>query len=265
MNSNSAITGLNFRYKKLIGLIEQLNVKISILPPGRIRIDRHYKQPYFYHVDETTDEFGRRLGPNDQQLIDDLIQKQYFTKVLRSAEREKRFLEKLITQYPDQLPEDVYDRLCPERKARAVPIIKPDDEFVREWQNRPFKTKGIKDGLPRFTTLKGEEVRSKSEKIIADHFYLNNVPYKYECPLVLAGETIHPDFTILRVSDRKEIYHEHLGAMDSEDYTADIPRRVNLYIAGGIYQGDRLFMSFESLEYPLDMRQIEEMTRERYR
>ena len=263
--TNNTVSSLNKRHNDLTHLIEKIRVKLNTMPPGRIRINRHYNPPYYYVVDETTDLSGRHLGQSEQDLIDALIQKQYLTKVLRSAEREVKYLERQIASYPKELPEDVYESLCPERRARAFPIIKPDDEFVREWQNRPFKTKGIKDGLPRYITLKGEEVRSKSEKIIADYFFLNDVPYKYECPLALPGETIHPDFTILRVSDRKEIYHEHLGAMDKLDYTSDIPRRVNLYIAGGIYQGDRLFMSFESSEYPLDMRQIEEMTREKYR
>ena len=260
---NSAITGLKKRYAYVCNMIQTLEGKLNDLPEGKLQISRQYKNPIYYLVDESSSRI--RLGNNDLQLIDDLIQKQYLAKVLRSAEQERVYLEKMIARYPKDIPEDIYSSLCPERRARAFPIIKPDDEFVREWQNRPFKTKGIKDGLPRYITLKGEEVRSKSEKIIADYFFLNDVPYKYECPLALPGETIHPDFTILRVSDRKEIYHEHLGAMDKLDYTSDIPRRVNLYIAGGIYQGDRLFMSFESSEYPLDMRQIEEMTREKYR
>ena len=258
---NSAITGINSRYVYLTDMIEKLKFKLSKAPSGRIRINRHNKNPYYYLVDDTTDLSGKRLGVNDQALIDMLIQKQYLIKVLKSAETERDFLGKIIKGYPNEYAEDIYAKLCQERKDRVKPIVIPDEDYVREWQARPFETKGIKDGLVRFTTMKGEEVRSKSEKIIADYLLANKIPYKYECPLKLPGGIIYPDFTILRVSDRKEIYHEHLGMMDKADYTGDQPRRFNMYVDGGIMPGDRLFVSFESNDYPLDIKVIDKIAK----
>lgn len=258
---NSAISGLKNRYEYLNKMINQINNKLMHLPAGRLRINRRSYGIYYYLVDDNTDLNGRPLGDPDQQLINVLIQKQYLLKVLKNAEHERDYLEKLILGYPAELPEDVYGKLCQERKDRVKPIVTPDEEFIKEWQERPFKTKGIRDGEVRYTTMKGEEVRSKSEKIIADYLYTNNIPYKYECPLKLPGGIIHPDFTILRLSDRKEIYHEHCGRMDKSDYTSDMPRRFNLYVAGGILPGDRLYMSFESNDYPLDINVIDKIAK----
>ncbi len=258
---NSALTGFKSRYDYINNMISRIDNKIRLYPAGRLRINRRSYGIYYYLVDDTTDMNGRPLKDLDQQLISDLMQKQYLTNVLKTAIKERDYLEKLIKRYPAELPEDVYGKLCQERKDRVKPIVIPEEEFIKEWQDRPFETKGIKDGLVRFTTMKGEEVRSKSEKIIADYLLANNIPYKYECPLKLPGGIIHPDFTILRVSDRKEIYHEHLGMMDKADYTGDQPRRFNMYVDGGIMPGDRLFMSFESNDYPLDIKVIDKIAK----
>ena len=64
-------------------------------------------------------------------------------------------------------------------------------------------------------TEKGERVRSKSEKILADYFYRNNILYQYEKPLYLKGYgTIYTDFTFLSKKTRKEIYWEHEGIVN---------------------------------------------------
>lgn len=46
-----------------------------------------------------------------------------------------------------------------------------------------YKGKELNDDTMEIYTQKGERVRSKSEKILADYFYYNNISYKYECPL----------------------------------------------------------------------------------
>lgn len=52
-------------------------------------------------------------------------------------------------------------------------------------------------------------MRSKSEVIIADLLNKEGIPYRYEFPLYLKEfNTVYPDFTILNVRKRKEIYWE---------------------------------------------------------
>lgn len=43
---------------------------------------------------------------------------------------------------------------------------------------------------------KNEFVRSKSEAIIGKVLRMNYIPFRYECPIILNGVTIYPDFTI---------------------------------------------------------------------
>jgi hypothetical protein len=111
----------------------------------------------------------------------------------------------------------------------------------------PYIGKEFENGIPEIYTKKGERVRSKSEKILADTFCDLGIEYKYECPIKLNGYGIvYPDFTILRKRDGEEVYWEHDGRMDDPKYAEKAIRKINNYISNGLFPGDRLIVSFES-------------------
>lgn len=87
----------------------------------------------------------------------------------------------------------------------------------------------------------------------------SGIPYKYECPLKLGSYVIYPDFTILKISERKVIYLEHLGMMDDHDYANNAIRRINAYQLNGIIYGDRLFTTMETKQNPLDVRVLKKL------
>ena len=125
--------------------------------------------------------------------------------------------------------------------------------------------KGFKEGTPYYETMNGERVRSKAEQIIADHLKQAGVPYKYEYPTMINGELIHPDFKILRLSDRKEIYLEHCGRVADPEYYDDMVRRINNYAMNGIIIGDNLYLLFETINAPLDVRVLDKLIEEQFR
>ena len=96
-------------------------------------------------------------------------------------------------------------------------------------------------------TEKGEQVRSKSEKILADYFYRKNILYKYEKPLYLRGYgMVYPDFTFLSSKTGQEIYWEHEGMMDKPEYARSAIRKIESYQKNGIYIGEKLILTFET-------------------
>ena len=101
--------------------------------------------------------------------------------------------------------------------------------------------------------------------MIADRLFFRGVPYKYECPIKVGDKIFHPDFTILRISDRKEIYYEHLGKMGDEDYAQTAVLRINKYVMNGFAVGDRLFTTMESYKAPLDLRVLDKMIESSFR
>lgn len=243
--------------------IDRLDEKIDSLPEGSIRVK--HKAGTFHYLYYQGDKTIKYLRKNDSETIKNLIQKKYLKLVQKAAKQEVKALSNAIELYPKTRMERVYEELPSELKEHALPIIPDDDQFAAKWQAEPFKPKPFKKGAPKYYTLKGERVRSKSEVIIADRLFAKGIPYKYECPLLVGNGFIHPDFTILRMSDRKIVYHEHCGKMTDPEYTKDIPERANKYARIGIFQGDRLFYTFESAECPLDIEALDAFIENNFR
>ena len=109
-------------------------------------------------------------------------------------------------------------------------------------------------------TNKGERVRSKSEKIIADMLNRYEIPYRYEYPIYLRrlGQ-IYPDFTVLDVKKRKQIYWEHFGMMDNNDYCEKALRKLDIYMKNDILIGDTLIFTHETSKHPLETAVIDKL------
>ena len=236
--------------KEMIGYLERSSV---LGRSGRLRISTSKNRTQYYLVQDSGDPDGSYLKKNQVEIARELAQKDYILQVLNAAKSEQEKLLKLLKTDSVGAPEKIYDHLSEERKALIAPIRLSDEEFARKWSEQEYQTKGIPEGMPTFQTERGrgELVRSKSEMIIADMMYHMGIPYRYECPIYLSGETIHPDFTVLNRRERKEYYLEHLGRMDDPQYCADFVWRLFLYEENRIFPGENLLFTFESDRQPL--------------
>lgn len=160
-----------------------------------------------------------------------------------------------ISKIDSELP-----KLHTQRQLLVTPI-EPiwEKEFAR-WYDSEYHGKEFYEGTAEIVTEKGERVRSKSEKILADYFYRNNILYQYEKPLYLKGYgTIYPDFTFLSKKTRKEIYWEHEGMMDKPEYAKSAVKKIESYQRNGIHLGERLILTFETELTVLNSQIVEEL------
>lgn len=104
----------------------------------------------------------------------------------------------------------------------------------------------------KYKSCKNEYVRSKSEALIAMNLYMEKIAYRYECELKIGKALFYPDFTILHPLTGKEIYWEHFGKMDLPEYAKNAADKLHMYARNGIYPGDRLITTYETMEQPLD-------------
>ena len=250
------------RYMTLMKTISDLEKLEKTLPEGSINV-RSNKSGFSYIL--RSDNQFKYLNKEHKELIRKLIQKDHIQKTLKSARHEAKILKKDIIDYPQKTMETVFETLPEGRKKYASPLILNDCEYAQQWLSQPFDPKPFSKNAPVFYTLMGERVRSKSEVIIADKFFAKGIPYKYECPILIGETIIHPDFTILRLSDRKILYHEHCGKMGVPGYVNDMLERVNNYGRAGVFVGDRLFFTFESADQPLDMSWLDEFIEKNFR
>lgn len=89
------------------------------------------------------------------------------------------------------------------------------------------------------------------------------IPYRYEYPLVLDGNVrVYPDFTILKMPERQEVYLEHFGMMDDEEYVEKALFKLSNYERNDIFLGVNLFITYETGKRPINTRALDKMLRQ---
>ena len=203
---------------------------------------------------------GRYLPKTEEQLIQRLAQKSYDEKVVKLAGRRLAQIRKITRDYEEDEIEKLFSDEHIERKKLISPIIPTWEQRVEKWVSEDYIGKEFQEGTPVILTEKGERVRSKSEKILADYFYRNKIAYKYESPLHLKGYGIvYPDFTFLSRKTKQEIYWEHDGRMDDPAYAQNAVRKILAYEENGIYPGESLILTFETEKTILNTKIIERL------
>ena len=221
--------------------------------PGTLRITHKKGVPYYYHREGKTDRYGKYINKKNLQLAKNLAQKDYDQRMICTITDELAAIDTFIRLNPDIPPEDVYPSLSPDRKNLVESIIDTDDMFAEKWISDSYQGKPVAEDVPFLLTDRGERVRSKSEVIIANLLAKEGILYKYECPLTLRRiGTIYPDFTVLDKYNRKEMYWEHQGMMDNPEYVEKAIRKTRNYMYSGIYPGERLIITSETKNQPLN-------------
>ena len=232
-------------------------------PEGNLRITTSGKHAQYMHCMKDNGIYkkqGKYLKKEDIPLVKALAQKTYDQKIKRLVEKRLKQIQTIIKDYSDNEIENIYIKMISTRQNLVNPVEKTWDQVVSDWKSIPYLEKEFREGTPEIYTKKGERVRSKSEKLIADTFYDMGIEYKYECPLKLKGYgTVYPDFTILSKKTGKEIYWEHDGRMDDPQYSEQAVKKINSYISNGIFPGYRLILTFETTKVVLNDRIIKIM------
>jgi len=229
----------------LVKVIEKINSDKREFPQGYLRISKDKGKIRYYHC--TDDNSGVYIRKENMQLIKLLAQKSYNDETLIKSEKRLRQVSALLRDYSDYETDRTYMMLHEARKALVEPIEPTMEQKLNAWINETYTGKEFQEGAPLLFSEKGERVRSKSEKILADYFYKNKIPYKYEKPLYLMGYgTVYPDFTFFSKRLCKEIYWEHEGMMDEPKYSIPAVKKLNIYQLNGIFPGERLILTFET-------------------
>ena len=188
---------------------------------------------------------------------------------MKTIDAEERRIRKFLNKYNPNSLLEVYDSM-PEQKGIFVTKYElTDEEYAKMWEEsknnlgRIEPDEQLKElGL---ITEKGEYVRSKSEKIIADTLTKNNINYVYELPLRLKGYgTVKPDFTVLNKRTRHEYVWEHFGMMENETYRENAYNKLKLYGQNGIIPSINLITTFETKSHPIDSGKIQQIVKEKF-
>lgn len=254
---------------------EDAGKRFETAPKGRLRIARKENQVEYYYKEDKKDGStegmgkgisdtgnGRYMRKRELPLVKQLAQRDYDGDVIRRAEERIKAIERFLESYDRTCLKKLYGKTNSYRKALITPVFLSDEEYIKQWQEVEYKGKHFEDDENIILTENGERVRSKSEKIIADKLYSLGIPYRYEYPLVMAnGVKVYPDFTILRMPMREEVYLEHFGMMDDPDYAETALYKLSTYEKNEIYLGVTLFVTYETGKKALNTKGLDGLVR----
>ena len=229
-------------------------------PEGRLLIDVNRGAARYFWRKNPTDKKGSYLNKRNKNLVKALAQKEYEAQLLKAAQNEKGRLEKMLALCDGDQKNPlvcVYDDLPDNRKTLVEPYELSDEEYAQQWMQHEYEHNGHSFGVGGLFTKRGQQVRSKSEVIIANMLDDAGVPYRYEQALFIGGYSpVYPDFTVLNKRTRAEFVWEHLGGMDDPEYCQQALRKLNDYAQAGYLPGEKLLVTQESAAVPLDTRVV---------
>lgn len=264
--SMSLSTQINDRISYLEKLVTREKKALAYAPEGRLRGTVHGRKYQYYcrYGQEDRSALEVPVGANGIYIKSDntdyikrLGQKEYNKRVLKAAEAERACLVKAAEYYKNhdsQIVEHVYDALPKWNRDVVTPLEEPWDKFISKWSKGYSNVRKPVPESQRHTNADGIQMRSKSEELIAELLKRFNIPFVYEKPLYLRGYgTIYPDFTAMHPIHREEVYWEHLGLIDKDDYRRTAFAKISEFERNGYFLGERLIITYETYDRPLSM------------
>lgn len=258
---------MNFRQGDLMGLVERkkqlelfiqsTQARLKVAPEGAVRIIKHGNGYQFFHRMDPKDKSGVYIPASEFEKARALIQKKYDLKILAAAREQLALIDRFLRQYDPDILKRIYEMSGELRKQFIQAAELPDEDFRAEWRAVSYDGKEFREGAAEHYTLRGERVRSKSEVMIANALFRAGIDYRYEAPLLLGSQLVYPDFTILRMADRKTLFWEHAGLIDDADYRNDLLSRIVIYEENGLFPGEDLILTAETQKRPLNIRDVQ--------
>lgn len=249
--------------KELDELIRRAESILKSAPEGSLRVIKNHNTSQYYWKNSKTGNQGKYIRKSNKELIENLAQKEYIEKILPVLEEKRDALMECDQLCDWSIIEEIQKKIQQSKKTFIVPIRLNDDDYAKEWMSKMANSMTQMKGqlLNKYPlnedtgimTEKGELVRSKSEKIIADKLFMMKIPYIYELPLYMKKTGyIYPDFTVLNIQQRKVMYWEHFGLMNREEYCESAIKKIRLYEKNHMYQGQQLITTYETPNQLLD-------------
>lgn len=236
-------------------------LKKSISKEDRLRAVKHRKGYQYFIRKQGSRGNGEYIKQENIKSAELLAQIEYDEKLIKNI---KEALEELMNCKSlgiGNIFESALNCMAPGKQILVTKKYLSDECYIQNWKKQKYEGLEFNEGFPELYTRGGIRVRSKSEVIIADILEENAIPFLYEKPLFLDAVVFHPDFTLLDIKERKEIYWEHFGLMDDMEYRNSAFSKIRKYEENGLYQHDSLIWTFETGKYPLNIKDIRKMVK----
>ena len=243
--------------------------KSKNLPEGSLKVVKKPGGVQFYWRKTEADRQGTYIRKKNLTLMQKLAQKSYVIKLEKVLERHIKKISDFSNEYFENELGVLYESLNQSVRSLVEPVVISKTEFVNEWLAVEYQGKGFDGVESGFYTARGEQVRSKSEVLIADALFRAGVPYRYEFPVRLKmadgfEKVFYPDFMCLNPNTGNEILWEHFGLMDDLEYSRNALEKIQLYAENGFVLGKNLIFTMESRAVPLNIKYVKKLIKENF-
>lgn len=216
---------------------------------------RNIRGHYRYYLDQ------KYVKKEEVKSIKRLVEQEYYAKMLPEIEKQIANLKEALRNIDERKLEKIYNDMHAGKRKLITSGILSREEKIRRFEEETYESKPIDDDRTEIYTNKGERVRSKSEKIIADHFERRGILYRYEKPLYLMVDgqrkPFYPDFTVMNKRTTKILYVEHFGMLDDSVYYNGTLRKLDVYEKNDILIGRDLLVFHETGKRVLNVKSID--------
>jgi hypothetical protein len=207
------------RLKKLEAKVNKDKRYIGNVPKGSLYVSQSHGVAQYYIREEGTGK--RKYLPNsERETARKLAQLSYDEKMLRIIQKQQKVIQNFLNNYDSEALKKHFEKIGKARKQLVNPLFETDEQYIARWYREHPGNQNSMSMEYEYETNRGERVRSKSEKILADLLYKMGIPYQYEVRLDLKTGRIYPDFCLLHVRRRETSYWEHFGLIEQEQYAA---------------------------------------------
>ncbi len=250
-----------------------LNQYESVEEPNAILICRKVKGKYRFSLRKKGEKKQKYVPMREYQKLEKIYRAQLISEIRKAIQGNVKALESLLENLADYDSESVAGKLPSAyiklretletlgSKSILEEISGPKGILQNNKGQKAFpRSENTKDraGL-KFKTSFGLFVRSKNEVLIAEALYAAGLEFWYEKRLELVvksddgynTDVEYPDFTI-RLPDGSIVYWEHFGMMDKKDYQEKNYRKMQNYLANGIYPPHNMILTFDGENMPFD-------------
>lgn len=279
---------INFRKslqeQKQILLKAEQNIIQSLQssPKGKLKLGKQNQTYKYYYSSDDKKKPGKKkkkelsnstvkttwtyLPQSKKDLAAAIAQKDYYQKLLPKIQETLTLLQQLELIYESDSLENTYESLCQGRKDLVTPMFPSANRIIDSWKNIKYVPGTFEAGMPVYLTLRGERVRSKSEKMIADELYTQNIFYLYEYPLKLKinGKDVvfRPDFIVFNKRTGQKYIIEHFGRMGDDDYYNNSLRKLDIFEQNNLLIGRDILIFHESQKVPLNIQVVRQYIQE---
>ena len=218
---------------------QQLEASIHNAPSGNLKIIKcRGVEQYYMDSPEIRKVYpnGKYLRKANSELVGKLAQRSYDERLLAEVEKQLKNIQYTMTKCEKEeivkveALHNVYDKMSLLRKKLVNPRIVSDEQYTIQWLSKVYSGKEFMDGQPEI--------------------YTEGVG------------TMYPDFTCLRLTDRKQIIWEHFGMMTDPDYCQKAMKKMDIYAKNGFIQGRDIIYTFEAERYSLNTMSVELLVKE---